>query len=345
MQAPVAILRWDCFVSVMCIYTKNMQSFPRQQCVACGGGRLRSFTAPDNTRPSERHFAYAECDDCHTTFLDESIENLAATYPEGYYSLQSAQLGGRYRAANAILRSLLAVGLPNRFFVRAFPRLSPYYFLNAYGIKRDATIIDVGSGTGRFVHRLGELGYRNASGIDPYIHRDIKFANGTHVARQSLADVNVSPDVFFFNHSLEHIADPIACLCDAAGKLASGGYIVVRIPLAGSFAHAVFGTTWWQFDAPRHVTLFSAAAFQTVAENMGLGLQEIVFDGAGHSLATSMAIKAGACGRDPATSRGLAAAIQRLQPGFAKAAREFNQCGLGDQAMFVLRPSTSVAAT
>lgn len=314
-----------------------MTTFPKSTCVACGSSRLAALRAKDYMSSQPETFLYAECQDCRTTFLNQAIEDLASCYPAGYYSLQSPHMGVRYRATNAILRLMLAVGLPRKKTLQLLPNLSPYYFLRAYSIRHDARILDVGSGTGRFVHRLGEVGYRNARGIDPYIPRDVQFDNGTSVTKCTLEKSDGRADVIFFNHSLEHVSDPLESLRQAAIALLPSGFIVVRIPLAASLAAGLFGTSWWQFDAPRHVTLFSARGFRAVAEGLGLAIQEVVFDSAGHVFGRSMSNVIRQQSLTSEHMRELAAATRKLCPGFRKMAVALNHCGLADQAMFILR--------
>lgn len=187
------------------------------------------------------------------------------------------------------------------------------------------------------MHRLGELGYRNARGVDPYISRDVQFENGTKVTKCSLANVDGRADVIFFNHSLEHVSDPLESLRQAATALLPSGFIVVRIPLAASLAARLFGTCWWQFDAPRHVTLFSVEGFRIAAEAVGLAIQEVVFDSAGHVFDCSMANVIGQQSLSSEHVREIARSTRKLRPGFRKLAVALNQCGLADQAMFILR--------
>ncbi len=53
-----------------------------------------------------------------------------------------------------------------------------------------------------------------------------------------------------FNHSLEHVPDPVATLKVAYEKLAAGGMCLARVPTTSSEAWTTYRADWVQADAP-----------------------------------------------------------------------------------------------
>jgi hypothetical protein len=81
-----------------------------------------------------------------------------------------------------------------------------------------------------------------------------------------------------FHHSFEHLQDPLEVLKSAAGLLARGGTIVVRIPIVTSYAWEKYGIAWVQLDAPRHFFLHSPESMSRLARAVGLRVVRVVYD-------------------------------------------------------------------
>ena len=75
-----------------------------------------------------------------------------------------------------------------------------------------------------------------------------------------------------FNHSLEHVSDPIAELRSARERVCATGYVLVRIPTTSSDAWKEYGVDWFQLDAPRHLAIPSREGFRMAAAEAGFEL-------------------------------------------------------------------------
>jgi 2-polyprenyl-3-methyl-5-hydroxy-6-metoxy-1,4-benzoquinol methylase len=291
----------------------------------------------NNTREA---FSYTTCRACGSSCLADPMPNLQDYYAAGYYSGSDLRPGLRFRAINLALGLLVRWRLLSPALAARWPQTAVYAFLVKYRVPRSARILDVGSGVGRLVYRLVDMGYRNASGVDPFVTETRIHDNGAQVRKATIESVSERYDVIFFNHSLEHTLAPKAVLSEARKRLEPGGLLVVRIPLAASLAKEMFGEHWVQWDPPRHVTLFSERGFTSAAKESGLEVIDVTFDSTDFQFSGSVE-NVFKSHWDAPESEALA---RRARPVFAGWAKALNQRRMGDQAMFVMR-AASVAPT
>jgi hypothetical protein len=83
------------------------------------------------------------------------------------------------------------------------PNLQAFLFIAA---KTSARILDVGSGSGQFVKVMRRLGYKSSIGIDAFL---VENSRREHVLRSDIHSITGVYDLILFNHSFEHIADPL----------------------------------------------------------------------------------------------------------------------------------------
>jgi SAM-dependent methyltransferase len=159
--------------------------------------------------------------------------------------------------AKAAMTELVARGVIRR-------RRHWTHMLYLAGARRGDRILDVGSGSGNFVAMLHLRGYRTATGVDPFAEP------GQFTRRATISDVEGEFDLILFNDSLEHVPKPSDDLTCASNLLADEGRIVVRVPLADSYAWRVYRTDWLALDPPRHLTVPTRRGVRIMAEHAGL---------------------------------------------------------------------------
>jgi SAM-dependent methyltransferase len=282
-------------------------------------------------------FDYFECIACGTVQIMTvpSVADLERYYPKDYYSFAQKQKGAlaRWLVAQRDRHVLglrnVAGGLIGR--VRMDPVIQ---VLARAGLGPDQRILDVGCGAGRLLDRLARAGFRNVMGVDPFIERDTKTAAGVSIRKCHLRDVPDSFDVIMFNHSLEHVPDPVAILKDAVLRLAPPGTILVRVPTPSSDAWRIYRTDWVQLDAPRHIVLPSRKGASIMAECAGLAVERVIDDSGPLQFLGSERYRRDIPLHD-ATDRELFCDEEIAR--FARRAMELNAHHRGDQAMFVMR--------
>ncbi|MBO9531867.1 MAG: class I SAM-dependent methyltransferase [Solirubrobacteraceae bacterium] len=288
-------------------------------------------------------YRYASCATCGALWLTDVPADLAPFYAgDDYYSFEAAADPGEQRllalAMKPLLRSrrLALAGGMSRWRGKVFPFAATWFA--GQGITQSSRILDVGSGSGTTLARLRWLGFRDLSGIDPFLPSPEIRIGPVTIRRQALESVEEQYDVVLFNHSLEHVPDPVGALRAASARLRPGGRVVVGVPLADSAAFERYGTRWAQLDAPRHLTVPTAAALDAAAAAAGLrvvsayrdshafqfwGSEQYAHDITLHGPRSWLT--------DPAASPFTPAQIEAWEA----EARALNRAGRGDQGVFV----------
>jgi SAM-dependent methyltransferase len=281
-------------------------------------------------------FDYIECRNCGSLQIADVPEDLGRYYPEDYYAHGATPPQGlRDRLNDA--RNLVAFEIGSVAGQAPGPPLFAHalHGLKRQGLRRSDRILDVGCGTGALLVSLSKIGFRRLVGVDPY---SVNTSPDPHVSirRGTLTDLSDTYDLIIFNHSLEHVPDPVEVLILAAKRLSDGGHILIRIPVAGCQAWREQGVDWIQLDAPRHLAIPTPQGLKAGASRAGLTLADVVFDSYWLQFA-------GAKIYENAPGAGLAAALRKspFSPDQMKqwnrAARKLNADQDGDQGIFVLQ--------
>jgi len=228
-------------------------------------------------------YDYFQCSVCKCLQISEMTKDLDFKYPPNYYSynMQSSKAKhgriGRFirrkRNQSAVFKKK-GIGkvindiVPNKELA----------FLSEVAINNDTSILDVGCGDGKLLYELKEIGLDNILGIDPFINRDITYDNGLQIKKVDIGQTKCCWDIIMFNHSLEHILDPLEALLKAKDKLHETGVIIIRTPVADTFAWEKYGTEWVQIDAPRHVHVFSLKSLGILVNNVGMNIYDVIYD-------------------------------------------------------------------
>jgi SAM-dependent methyltransferase len=202
-----------------------------------------------------------------------------------------------------------------------------------------SSVLDVGAGAGATLLALSHFGFRDLVGVDPFVASDVTYESGVRVLKAELKDLTRQFDLILANHSLEHFTDARAALVEMHRILKPGHYAVVRIPVVAR-AWLEYGVNWVQLDAPRHLFLYPAHTFKSLAEESRFAVDEVAYDSTAFQFWGSEQY-----------ARDIPLADERsyfVNPSnsvftpeeiaaFDARARELNRDGEGDQAIFYLR--------
>ena len=183
---------------------------------------------------------------------DEGPEELAARYPRGYeaYELPSRRL------AALISRAIRAWQAWRGF--RGPP-------LAAAAALEPGRAVDVGCGRGDLGAELVSRGWQ-VTGVEPsQAACDVAASRGIDARCGLLADVALEQGAYrlvTFQHSLEHVNDPVADLRRVANALAPGGLCLVTVPHFGGWQARRFRSRWYHLDLPRHRVHFTRPALE-----------------------------------------------------------------------------------
>jgi SAM-dependent methyltransferase len=287
---------------------------------------------------TKNRFKYSKCKECGALQLTDVPENISDYYANNYYSLTTVSedsLMGKLKSVRdrftitqkGFAGKLLSSFMPNDT-LRALKHLN---------LQPTDRLLDVGCGTGKEIRLLRKFGYKNAIGIDPFISEDIHDEAGLLVKKAGLEDVEGQFDLITLHHSFEHMNEPERILNLLNKLLAENGTVMIRIPLADSYAFKKYGTDWVQLDAPRHSFLHTKQSMKILSERSGFKNMNVVYDSRAFQFWASEVNKKGISIHTLGSLRSIKFKVVSFFKRYAALAEQCNRNQNGDQAMFLLK--------
>lgn len=251
----------------------------RTECIICGSSELTAPVIAREMMLGTRHeFSYTICSSCRCIQLLEIPKNLGDYYPPNYYSMRPRS-GIRkilFRAwAESSFERPSWVG---RLLVRLVGKHQGVEAVRRLNVEFGARILDVGCGSGDLLFLLKSLGFSDLTGVDPYLADSYSEESGLKISKSDISSVAGAYDVVMFNHSLEHVPDPLDALRSALRVLAPGGTLVVRIPVADNYAWRKYGVNWVGLDPPRHIFVPTEQSMRFIASELSLRISDVVYE-------------------------------------------------------------------
>jgi 2-polyprenyl-3-methyl-5-hydroxy-6-metoxy-1,4-benzoquinol methylase len=161
------------------------------------------------------------------------------------------------------------------------PVFSSYVSLDMLGVRPEwgKKLLDIGTGNGEYLRLMKILGW-DVEGTETDI-KAVEYANtvlGIKVYTGFLSDIKLPSDtydVLTLNHVIEHVHDPLELILECKRILKPGGRLVVLTPNSLSWGHKKFGRNWRGLETPRHIQVFSAANFATLASQAGIHIEKL----------------------------------------------------------------------
>lgn len=317
-------------------------------CRVCGSSdTAETVIAREMMFGTREPFEYFRCGGCGTLQIAAFPADMAPHYPPGaYYSFNNTGAGTVLKRAARRLAARWMMGRADRLpvgegLLDRLKRSAEPWIAVVPGLRPSDRILDVGCGEGARLEALAALGFRDLSGIDPFLpaERAGRAPSGVHLIRGDLGSCDRHYDLITMHHSLEHVEQPGELLEQAARRLRPGGRVLVRIPLLQPWAWERYGASWAQLDPPRHFYLFTTAAFLGLVERSGLRCSAHGYDGLGWSIAWSEAYARGIPMNEPdGRANGLPSDLAPMDA-FDREARAHNAAGEGEAGWFVLEPA------
>lgn len=316
-------------------------------CRICGNAEGNQAFFPKEMMFGWREeFEYLECARCGCLQIAQIPENLEKYYPrEGYYSYKQPKqkqypgwlLALRHERTRYFLGEL---SIPGALLGLLSKRAEHFDWFRQAQLSLDSRILDVGCGAGGLLLKLQREGFHHLLGVDPFIEADIDYGNGVKILRRGVDALEGQYDFVMLHHSFEHMPDPAAALKGLSRLLAPGGTLLLRIPVADSWARRHYGLNWMAWDAPRHLYLHTRKSMALLADRAGMEIASVVHDSSGQQFSSSELYIRGVPyvehgkyrpgGRPDAYS-------QAAWDGFQARAAELNRRGEGDTACFYLK--------
>lgn len=303
------------------------------ECFICSQPSISIVSAFDVA--TKHTFTYYNCSNCKVLYLSEIPLNYAQYYGNNYYS---------FNASNGIVQQLkhkrdVAVfsgkGIVGKFLAVLQPNHN-LFALQKLQLKQTDSLLDVGCGVGNEIRVLKMLGYNKVFGVDPYINEAVYVNNDLLVQKQEVFDVNTSFKFITMHHSFEHVIQPLEVLKKLHSLLENGGKIMIRIPVAGSYAFEKYGNSWVQLDAPRHTFLHTEKSMQIMCNKVGLSIDEVIYDSTSFQFWGSDIVQKGIGIHTASKKTIFKARLQSFIKGYSALAKVLNKEKKGDQAIFIL---------
>ena len=313
-----------------------------QTCSICQNSeRNRLCVAREMMFGLRDHFSYLECGSCGCVQLIDVPQNLGRYYPEGYYAYGES---GPFKAWVQAQWAAHTFGrfAPVGWLVKEF--LWRYDALAAFRrakVGPSARILDVGCGVGLLIRDLFRLGYSNVTGADPFVPAELIYPGGVRVFKKTLAEIQGQFDFIMLHHSYEHMPEPAMVMQQLARLLATGGSVMIRIPVADSYAWRHFGVNWLHLDPPRHLFLHTRKSIELLAKQAGFKITEWQLEGNETAFLGSEQYQRDIPLLDERSYAAGPAKLIKNWPRvrkFRKLAEEMNRRGEGDWACILLKP-------
>lgn len=230
-------------------------------------------------------FTLVECLHCSlvSIFPMLSEEQVAPYYPpKKYYAYDSKGKGSFF----ASLRTYLVCANNHPTFMsKILTMLLPQVPAIPYPIL-GGKVLDVGCGVGDTLMLLKELGWETFGlDIDEAAVAVAKKRGVDHVRVGFYQDISSYPDHYFdavrLYHVIEHLDDPMRCLRLIKKKLKKGGQLIIGTPNVESYIAHLFGTYWYNLDAPRHLILYSPLTLREAVVRSGFSVTRVEYCSAG----------------------------------------------------------------
>lgn len=230
-------------------------------------------------------FTFVECLQCSLVSIYPmmSRSQVAPYYPpKKYYAYDSKMKRSFFASLRSYLVRASSHPTPvNKIFAMLLPQV-PALPHPIFGGK----ILDVGCGVGDTLILLKELGWETfGMDIDEEAVAEAKKRGINHVRVGYYQNISSYPDHYFdavrLYHVIEHLDDPLLCLGLVKKKLKRGGQLIIGTPNVKSVLAHIFGTLWYNLDAPRHLVLFSPRTLQEAAVQSGFRVSHVEFCSAG----------------------------------------------------------------
>jgi SAM-dependent methyltransferase len=259
-------------------------------CRCCLGKSLRFFEVREMMYGSREQFKYQECMDCGSLQIANVPSDLGRHYRHDKYAswrelpayldkpMGAMSIWLRAKRAEYLISSNSIVG---QIACRVFgypdiPDSRIWDWLRDAGVTPKSSIFDFGCGTGDLLLYLRRSGFSRLVGFDKFsaCRVDVK---GLRLGAE-IPHAGEKFDLVMAHHSLEHVENPAETLMLLADYIATGGTLLIRVPVSQTYAWRTYGSDWVQLDAPRHLFIPSRSGMEALASRCNLRVDKVVFD-------------------------------------------------------------------
>ena len=304
------------------------------QCNICGGF-TNMLEVREQMMGLNEAFIYQQCINCGHTQLETIPQNISRYYDtKQYYSFKKdSGLSKLIKATKQICKRVLVSLNVKKSLLYSSALQS---VLSIDDVNKQSLILDYGCGAGQFVKELQQIGFNDTKGFDPYLPaslNDWKLAGLTNNYTTLQA---TNWDIITLNHVFEHLENPIEILQDLNKLLCTKGKLILRFPIIDSFAFEKYRENWVQFDAPRHINLFTRKSIQIAVEKAGNYKTMAMYDDSFHFQFTGSELYLKKLSLSPKHNNQLKRLLSFKTYQYHFKAKQLNKQNKGDQMVIIL---------
>ena len=235
-------------------------------CPNCGSKDiLPAITCKDYTVSGEE-FEIWECHHCTQRF-NQNVPDKEA-------------IGKYYQSENYISHSDTSKGFINNLYhkVRKRTLVQKKNLVENTTGKKQGNILDMGAGTGAFLHTMKEAGW-NTTGLEPDRTAREKALELHGLYLQNADNLHLLPlksfDAVTMWHVLEHVHDLHEYIEQLKKLLNNSGKLFIAVPNYTSYDASVYKEFWAAYDVPRHLYHFSPVSMKTLLEKHGMKVDQM----------------------------------------------------------------------
>lgn len=236
-------------------------------CPVCGSTNTKNILEAKDFTVSAEKFQIWECQECTTRFTWQAPdENHIARY---------------YQSKNYISHSDTSKGLVNKLYhiIRRISLRQKKKYIEKYTGKQTGNILDIGCGTGTFLHLMNQSGWK-VTGLEPDEGARtlaLKKYGITSLPSSELFHLpSASYLVITLWHVLEHVHSLHEYLDQMVRLLLPEGTIFIAVPNYTSLDAETYQSYWAAYDVPRHLYHFSPKSMRTLAEKHNLQIKSLL---------------------------------------------------------------------
>ncbi|GEP90209.1 Ubiquinone/menaquinone biosynthesis C-methylase UbiE [Chitinophaga terrae (ex Kim and Jung 2007)] len=242
-------------------------------CPICGSSQIRKVLTAKDYTVSKSSFDIFHCGGCAGRFT----QNVPGP----------SEIGRYYQSQEYISHSETKQGLINRLYhnVRKITLRSKHNWVKQSTGQKAGSVLDIGSGTGAFLHYMKQVGWE-VTGLEPdeIARKNAKDIYG--IEARPIEDLYTLPaqqfDAITMWHVLEHVHELHRYLDHLKTLLKPGGSLLIAVPNYTSADASYYQEYWAAYDVPRHLYHFSPSSMEQLLSQHHFTLVKkhpMVFDG------------------------------------------------------------------
>ena len=236
------------------------------ECPVCKNKQLQNNIVAKDYTVSNENFTIVKCITCTHMFT----QNVAVQNEIGKY----------YASENYISHSDTQNGIVNKLYhtIRKKTLQTKLQLLQKETGLQTGNVLDIGCGTGAFLHTMQNAGW-NIEGLEPdYTARNkaVELYKITAKASEKIFELQAyAYDAITMWHVLEHVHELQAYIAQLKKMIRTKGKIFIAVPNYTSYDAKHYKEHWAAYDVPRHLYHFSPKSMAALLSSHGLKIDAI----------------------------------------------------------------------